>query len=100
MIIFIWVNSYRCLYFGAYHFDIEINDITIELQVMTERLWKYKFVAHDVYDKVRDGLKVTDDVLQYSRDLFKLGNKPKFVRESLDEETDGYDGWVILVDNE
>lgn len=87
-------------YYGGVHLDIEINDITIELQAMTERLWKYKFVAHDVYDKVRDGLKVTDDVLQYSRDLFKLGNKPKFVRESLDEETDGYDGWVILVDNE
>lgn len=88
-------------YFGAYHFDIEIDGITIELQAMTERLWKYKFVAHDVYDKVRDGLKVTDDVLQYSRDLFKLGNKPKFVRESLDEDTDdGYNGWVILVDNE
>jgi ppGpp synthetase/RelA/SpoT-type nucleotidyltranferase len=76
-------------YFGSHHFDLNIDGLVVELQVMTKKLWSYKDVAHDIYDKYRDvinkggGPDSFDQSL--SKKIFSLGNKPKYRKESIEE---------------
>lgn len=88
-------------YHGSHHFDLNIDGLVSELQVMTKKLWSYKAAAHEVYNKYRDILNTggqpsrADAAL--SKKLFDLGNKPKYRKESL-EEVDFMDGVFEAVD--
>jgi ppGpp synthetase/RelA/SpoT-type nucleotidyltranferase len=69
-------------YYGSYHFKIFIEGIIAEIQVMTRKLWSYKFEAHNIYDKYRSLDKESKEFdqelkkldLQLSRELFQRGN--------------------------
>tara|TARA_Y100001951_G_C11298063_1_gene277523 strand:- start:43046 stop:43318 length:273 start_codon:yes stop_codon:yes gene_type:complete len=81
-------------YYGSEHFSLDIEGFTIELQAMTQKLWHYKSYAHDIYNKTRSKGKVSKEDMYMSKKLFKLGNKPKYVKE--DHELLSYQGWTIL----
>lgn len=40
-------------YYGSHHIDLNIDGLFVELQVMTRKMWNYKEVAHQIYDKYR-----------------------------------------------
>lgn len=89
--------SKETIYYGVYHLDIEINDITIELQAMTERLWQFKGVAHKMYSQFRDSSEDNKFLTDYSRQLFDAGNKKVRIKEDINESNDDYDGqWFIV----
>lgn len=67
-------------YYGSHHFDLNIDGLDVELQVMTEKLWNYKEAAHGIYTKWRSKKGVIDKFdSNLSKKLFNLGN----VRESI-----------------
>lgn len=41
-------------YYGSYHYIVDFNGILCEVQLMTKRLWTYKELGHEVYDKWRE----------------------------------------------
>lgn len=63
-------------YYGSYHFDLKIDGMMVELQVMPAKLWKYKMAAHDIYNKWRSSVTPVPEIeKQLSKHLFNLGNK-------------------------
>lgn len=66
-------------YHGSHHFLITIDDVLIEVQAMTKRLWAYKLPAHDIYNKWRSvdefDSAIAKKEKQQSKILFKKGNK-------------------------
>ena len=70
-------------YYGSQHIDLVINGVKVELQVMTQKLWKMKHYAHKIYTKTRENVNgATESDKIQSKNIFKIGNKPKFVKES------------------
>lgn len=84
-------------YYGSHHFDLNINGLTVELQAMTKKLWKFKDNAHDIYNKTRDSGVITKADIELSKKIFKLGNAPKFVKES-SELNEQASIWVVMED--
>jgi hypothetical protein len=77
-------------YYGAYHIDLSIDGMAIELQVMTNRLWRYKEGAHGIYDKWRTSPDKASKVdLSLSRQLFNIGNVK--LREEIEDIIDVID---------
>lgn len=72
-------------YYGSHHFDLNIDGFVIELQAMTQRLWKFKEPAHDIYNMTRDngGLSKADQML--SKRLFSMGNSPGYQKEDIEQ---------------
>lgn len=72
-------------YYGSHHIDLNIDGLTVELQITTWRLWNYKFQAHNIYKKYGSGKSKPDTFdSTLSKKLFSLGNKaPR--RESIEE---------------
>lgn len=73
-------------YHGSHHFLVVIDDVLIEVQAMTKRLWAFKMPAHDIYAKWRSAKEFDDRIVnkekQQSRILFKKGNKNVFELEA------------------
>ena len=69
-------------YYGSHHFSLNINDLTCELQVMTQKLWNYKEEAHKIYQQTRDKGEVTKQDMELSKKIFNIGN---LRRESIEE---------------
>lgn len=65
-------------YHGSHHFLIVIDDVLIELQAMTKRLWTFKEPAHEIYSKWRSVKEFDDRIAkkekEYSKNLFIKGN--------------------------
>jgi len=65
-------------YFGSHHFKIMFDKVIVEIQVMTQKLWTYKGVAHDIYGKYRTATEYDKENykkdLALSRHLFRVGN--------------------------
>lgn len=69
-------------YYGSYHLAITVNGIVCELQIMTQKLWAYKKVGHDIYVELRsDSGSLTDKEIKAkfktSKDIFWKGNQPR-----------------------
>ena len=69
-------------YFGSYHLLVELsNGLITEIQIMPKRLWTFKAVAHDIYNKwrsVKDFTKETrkemEKDMRASKAIFAKGN--------------------------
>lgn len=70
-------------YFGSHHFKVFVpvldgtKSLIAEIQIMTQKLWRYKSVAHKIYTKLRSGQNVSDEAIfgaSLSRLLFRVGN--------------------------
>lgn len=61
-------------YYGAVHIDLIFEGIICEIQVMTEHLWKYKYMAHSIYQQYRGG-KTPENMKRLGNWLHKKGNK-------------------------
>ena len=62
-------------YYGAFHIDVEIDGIVVELQVMTKKLWQKKGVAHSIYTSSRSRVGgATSQEKAMSRKIFRKGN--------------------------
>lgn len=76
-------------YYGSHHLDIMIDGLVVELQVMTSRLWNYKGAAHEIYNKSRTdvakGGTVNKADKYLSKKIFSMGNRPRPMKEDLDE---------------
>ncbi len=70
-------------YYGSYHIIFFYKDLNVELQIMTRKLWSYKAVAHEFYDKYRDkdNLNIDKFDLHLSKMFFSKGNKGKIVHK-------------------
>lgn len=66
-------------YYGAYHIIFFYRGLNVELQIMTRRLWSYKEVAHDLYNRYRDeeSSNIDKSDLQCCKFIFSKGNQPK-----------------------
>lgn len=84
-------------YYGSSHLAVNITGITVELQVMTRKLWSYKGAAHDIYNKTRDTGVVDKFDRHQSNKLFSMGNResvdvlPEFTYEEMHEMQ--FDTW-------
>lgn len=73
-------------YYGAYHIDLNIDGLDIEVQITTTKLWTYKGEAHKIYDKWRSSPQPMDKFdKNLSKQLFSKGNINRF-RESVEED--------------
>jgi hypothetical protein len=70
-------------YYGSYHIILFYKGLNVELQIMTRKLWSYKAVAHEFYDKYRneDNLNIDKFDLHLSKMFFSKGNKEKIVHK-------------------
>jgi hypothetical protein len=85
-------------YYGSHHYDLKIDGLTVELQVMPVKLWKYKEAAHGIYDKWRSSPTPVPEIEKaLSRHLFRKGNE-SFVREdvSLEEAISSYFDYLAI----
>lgn len=69
-------------YYGSHHFLVKLstNEFLAEIQVMTNRLWAFKEVGHQIYSKYRSG-EIKDDFEKVQKDskaIFAKGNIPIF----------------------
>lgn len=66
-------------YYGSYHIIFYYRGLHVELQLMTRKLWSYKAVAHELYEKYRDQQSPNMDKFDYHtcKMLFARGNQPK-----------------------
>lgn len=58
-------------YYGSYHYIVDFNGVLIEVQLMTKRLWTYKELGHEVYNKWREQIAKNPNLLndpQYAKD--------------------------------
>lgn len=63
-------------YHGSHHIDLKINGLTVELQVMSAKLWKYKEPAHDIYTRWRSSPISPPEVEKnMARAFFRMGNE-------------------------
>ena len=68
-------------YFGSHHFYVKIENMLAEIQIMTKKLWSYKKVAHNIYNKYR-GIKDVDKSMEkmdiaLSKSIFREANLEK-----------------------
>lgn len=81
-------------YHGSHHFLISIDNVLIEVQAMTKRLWTFKSPAHGIYEKWRS-IKEFDDLIakndkkakkdvEKSKELFRKGNQNYYELEAGD----------------
>jgi len=88
-------------YYGSHHLDLQIDGLTVELQLMTKKLWTYKSAAHDIYSQNRskEGAPSAQDTYT-SKKLFSMGNRGKFKpnKKRLGEEVDlpPFEGWELF----
>jgi len=70
-------------YYGSYHIIFFYKGLNVELQIMTRKLWSYKAVAHEFYDKYRneERPKIDKFDLHLSKMFFSKGNKGKIVHK-------------------
>ena len=70
-------------YYGSYHIIFFYKGLNVELQIMTRKLWSYKAVAHEFYDKYRNDEHSNIDKfdLHLSKMFFSKGNKEKIVHK-------------------
>ena len=70
-------------YYGSYHIIFFYKGLNVELQIMTRKLWSYKAVAHEFYDKYRneDNLNIDKFDLHLSKMFFSKGNKKNIVHK-------------------
>jgi len=70
-------------YYGSYHIVFFYKGLNVELQIMTRKLWSYKAVAHEFYDKYRNDEhpKIDKFDLHLSKMFFSKGNKEKIVHK-------------------
>lgn len=84
-------------YYGSSHLAVNIGGITVEIQVMTRKLWNYKGAAHDIYNKTRDTGVVDKFDRHQSNKLFSMGNResvellPEFTYEEMHDMQ--FDDW-------
>jgi len=73
-------------YFGSYHIIFKFEGLSVELQIMSKKLWNYKDTAHDFYNKYRDQKKPSPSKFDahMSKLVFSKGNQPKYVKEEID----------------
>jgi len=66
-------------YYGSYHIIFCFQGLDVELQIMTRKLWSYKDVAHELYEKYRDqkSPELEKSDLHFSKLLFSKGNQKK-----------------------
>lgn len=66
-------------YYGSYHIIFFYYGLQVELQIMTRKLWSYKAVAHEFYNKYREQENPSIDKfdLHLSKMIFSKGNKQK-----------------------
>ena len=68
-------------YYGSHHFDLNIDGLVTELQVMTKKLWKHKEIAEKIYATYRDiipkGGSVPEHAKKLSKAIFARGNMNK-----------------------
>jgi len=77
-------------YYGSHHFDLNIDGLDVELQVMPDKLWKYKEAAHDIYTKWRSKKgKIDNFDRNLSKKLFRIGNTTESIE--IDGEIFEYD---------
>ena len=50
-------------YYGSYHYIVEFGGALIEVQLMTKRLWTYKELGHEVYNKWREEIAKNPNLL-------------------------------------
>lgn len=66
-------------YYGSHHFLVQIGELTVEIQVMSRRMWAYKNEAHKIYTKFRssgDFSKEFEKVSKrMSKDIFNKANQ-------------------------
>jgi hypothetical protein len=75
-------------YYGAYHVDLNIDGLDVEVQITTKKLWAYKGEAHKIYDKWRsDPTKMDKFDRNLSKKLFFKGNQVKF-RENIEDDSE------------
>ncbi len=70
-------------YYGSYHIIFFYKGLNVELQIMTRKLWSYKAVAHEFYDKYRDKNNPNIDKfdLHLSKMFFSKGNKENILHK-------------------
>lgn len=72
-------------YYGSHHFDLMIEGLVCEMQVMTTKLWSYKDEGHKIYNKYRDtGGNLSRQDSRLSKKIFALGNRPRFAKEEVE----------------
>lgn len=76
-------------YFGSHHFDLMIDGLIVELQVMTRKMWKYKEAAHVLYtqnrDKISAGGHASKQDRHLSKQIYALANREDFEGISEDD---------------
>jgi len=73
-------------YYGTHHFTLHFDGFDTELIVSTEKLWKYKEEAHNIYTKWRSSNKpIPKEDLAYSKHLFHIGNLREIAEENNEE---------------
>ncbi len=77
-------------YYGSYHLDLYLTEFKMvaEIQVMTKKLWAYKKEAHRIYKEQRSKAEVDPAAASKSRELYRLGNKPKVATAPKPERVD------------
>ena len=70
-------------YYGSYHIIFFFKGLNVELQIMTRKLWSYKAVAHEFYDKYRheENPNIDKFDLHLSKMFFSKGNKGKILHK-------------------
>ena len=59
-------------YYGSYHYIVDFNGVLVEVQLMAKRLWTYKELGHEVYDKWREQIAKNPNLL----------NDPKYAKDN------------------
>jgi ppGpp synthetase/RelA/SpoT-type nucleotidyltranferase len=80
-------------YYGSHHIDIYLPEFKMvaEVQIMTKKLQKAKKIGHEIYSKYRSEKEPPEDVLNKSKEIYRLGNKPKFVSQKKPRHRDFLD---------
>ena len=65
-------------YYGSYHYIVEFGGALIEVQLMTKRLWTYKELGHEVYNKWREEIAKNPDLLN---DPFYMKNNDELRKD-------------------
>ena len=65
-------------YYGSYHYIVEFGGALIEIQLMTKRLWTYKELGHEVYNKWREEIAKNPDLLN---DPFYMKNNDELRKD-------------------
>lgn len=61
-------------YYGATHIDVVVSGMICEIQVMTKKLWSFKFETDKIYHKYRSKDEMPQEALDKTKKLFKKAN--------------------------